>query len=229
MIVNCGRIGGDEDDHGHDHGHDDGHPDDDPGGPDDRHAQKMARQRAAKERMAAERSGDKGLIIVHTGAGKGKSTAAFGMILRALGHGFRVAMVQFSKGTRASGERAALFRFGDQITLATAGEGFSWETADRHRDAAAARAGWTRAEAFLADPSFRLVVLDEINVMLRHNHLPLSEVLAALAARPPGMHVVLTGRNAPPQLVARADLVTEMTLVKHPHRAGIQAQPGIEY
>jgi len=222
MIVNCGGDDGD-DDHRADEGHREG------GSGDDRYAQKMARTRAAKERMDAERTGDKGLIIVHTGAGKGKSTAAFGMVLRALGHGFRVAMVQFSKGTRASGERTALARFGDQVALVTAGEGFSWETADRSRDAAAARAGWARAEAFLADPAFRLVVLDEINVMLRHNHLPLPEVLAALAARPPGMHVVLTGRNAPPQVVARADLVTEMTMVKHPARAGIRAQPGIEY
>ncbi len=218
MIVNCGR----NDDDGADSI---GAGDD----PERTYADRMARHRAARERMAAERTGDKGLIIVNTGAGKGKSTAAFGMVLRALGHGFRVAVVQFSKGTRPSGERAALARFGDQVALVTAGEGFTWETADRGRDAAAARAGWNRAEAFLADPGFSLVVLDEINVVLRHGQLPVAQVLAALAARPPGMHVVLTGRNAPPQVIARADLVTEMTLVKHPFRAGVKAQPGIEY
>ena len=194
-----------------------------------RHAEKKRKQKAARDRMLATKTREKGLLIVHTGKGKGKTTAAMGLALRALGHGQKVGMVQFVKGAWASGERDALARFDDLITIRVMGEGFTWETQDRGRDIAAAGAAWQAALDMLADPSYRLVILDELNIVLRYDYLPLAEVLAGLSAKPPDQHVVVTGRNAPPALIEAADLVTEMTLVKHPFRAGIKAQPGIEF
>ena len=192
------------------------------------HAEKMRKRKEAQDRKLAAKTIEKGLLIVHTGTGKGKSTAAFGMALRAVAHGFRVGVVQFVKGPWTSGEREALKRF-PEIEVHAMGEGFTWETQDRERDVRAARAAWAKAEELLADPDVRMVVLDELNIALRYEHLPLDEVLAALAARPADKHVVVTGRNAPQALIDAADLVTEMTLVKHPFRAGVKAQPGIEF
>ncbi len=194
-----------------------------------RHAEKMAKKKAVRDRMLAEKTIEKGLLIVHTGLGKGKSSAAFGMVVRALGHGLRAGVVQFVKGRWDTGERTVLERFPELVTLSVVGEGFSWESQDLARDRAAARAGWAAAERMLADPGYRLVLLDELNIVLRHDHLPLDEVLAGLATRPPGQHVVVTGRHARPELVEAADLVTEMTMVKHPFRAGVKAQAGIEF
>jgi cob(I)alamin adenosyltransferase len=193
------------------------------------HNEKMARRKAARDRMLATKTEERGLLIVHTGTGKGKSTAAFGMVLRCLGHGMRVGIVQFVKSVWGTGERAALERFGDLVTCRAMGEGFTWDTQDRARDIAAARAAWEVAKAMIADPSYRLVLLDELNIVLRYNYLPLDEVMAAVKAKPRDLHVIVTGRNAKPELIAAADLVTEMTLVKHPFRAGVKAQQGIEF
>lgn len=193
------------------------------------HAAKMARIKDARDRMMAGKSGEKGLVIVHTGKGKGKSSSAFGMVMRCLGHDMRVGIVQFIKGAWTTGEAKFLQRFPDLVTIRTLGEGFSWETQDRARDVAAAERAWAVAADMLRDPGYRMVVLDEINVALRYEQIPLGPVLAALAQRPPLQHVVLTGRNAPEALVEAADLVTEMTLVKHPFRAGIKAQAGVEF
>jgi cob(I)alamin adenosyltransferase len=193
------------------------------------HNEKAARRKAARERMLATKTEERGLLIVHTGKGKGKSTAAFGLVLRCLGHGMRVGIVQFVKGVWTSGERLALERFGDLVTCRAMGEGFTWDTQDRARDIAAARRAWEAARAMMADPSYRLVLLDELNIVLRYDYLPLDEVVAALRAKPRDLHVVVTGRNAKPDLIEAADLVTDMTLVKHPFRAGVKAQPGIEF
>jgi cob(I)alamin adenosyltransferase len=192
------------------------------------HAEKMRKRKEAQDKKLGTKTIEKGLLIVHTGTGKGKSTAAFGMALRALAHGFRVGVVQFVKGPWTSGEREILKRL-PEIEIHAMGEGFTWETQDRERDVRAARAAWAKAAALLADPGTRMVILDELNIALRYDHLPVDEVLAALAARPPDKHVVVTGRNAPQALIDAADLVTEMTLVKHPFRAGVKAQPGIEF
>ena len=194
-----------------------------------RHNEKMARRKAARERMLATKTEERGLLIVHTGKGKGKSTAAFGLVLRCLGHGMPVGIVQFVKGVWTTGERLALERFGDLVTCRAMGEGFTWDTQDRARDIAAARKAWEAAKAMIADPSFRLVVLDELNIVLRYDYLPLDEVLAALNAKRDDLHIVVTGRNARPELLEAADLVTEMTLVKHPFRSGVKAQIGIEF
>ncbi len=191
--------------------------------------EKAAKRKEARARIMATKTIEKGLLIVHTGKGKGKSTAAFGMVLRCLGHGMRVGIVQFVKGRWQTGERAVLERFPDLVTIRAMGEGFTWETQDRARDVAAARAAWAEARRMLADPGYRLVLLDELNIVLRYDHLPVAEVVAALADRRPDLHVVVTGRNAPPELIAIADLVTEMTMVKHPFRQGVKAQPGIEF
>jgi cob(I)alamin adenosyltransferase len=193
------------------------------------HKAKMQRIKAARDRMMAEKTETRGLLLVHTGKGKGKSSAAWGMVMRCLGHGMRVGIVQFIKGAWSTGEAAFLKRFPDLVTIRTMGEGFTWETQDRARDTAAAQRAWSEAQKMLADPAVRLIVLDELNVALRYEYLPLEAVLAAVAARPAGQHVVITGRNAPQGLIDAADLVTEMTLVKHPFRAGIKAQPGIEF
>jgi cob(I)alamin adenosyltransferase len=193
------------------------------------HREKMQRRQAARRRASAARTEERGLLIVHTGAGKGKSTAAFGMVLRCLGHGMRVGVVQFVKGAWATGERDVLARFPDLVTCRAMGEGFTWDTQDRALDIVAARAAWEAALAMIADPSYRLVLLDELNIVLRYDYLPVGEVVAALRAKPGDLHVVVTGRNAPAELIEAADLVTEMTLVKHPFRAGVKAQKGIEF
>jgi cob(I)alamin adenosyltransferase len=193
------------------------------------HREKMRRIKAARDRMMAEKTETRGLLIVHTGKGKGKSSAAWGMVMRCLGHGMRVGIVQFIKGAWSTGEAHFLQRFPELVTIRTMGEGFTWETQDRARDIAAAERAWQAAQQMLSDPSYRLLVLDELNVVLRYGYLPAEPVIAALAVRPREQHVVVTGRNAPQELIDRADLVTEMTLIKHPFRAGVKAQPGIEY
>jgi len=194
-----------------------------------RHAEKMRRRKEAHDRIVEAKTIEKGLLIVHTGTGKGKSTAAFGLALRAMGHGFRVGVVQFVKGAWESGEREALRRFEDLVEIHAMGEGFTWETQDRERDIRAAEAAWAEARRMIADPAYRVVLLDELNIVLRYDYLPLEEVVSALTARAPDKHVIVTGRNARPELVEAADLVTEMTLVKHPFRAGVKAQVGIEF
>jgi cob(I)alamin adenosyltransferase len=196
---------------------------------DSEHKAKMQRIKAARDRMMAEKTESRGLLLVHTGKGKGKSSAAWGMVMRCLGHGMRVGIVQFIKGAWSTGEAVFLQRFPDLVTIRTMGEGFTWETQDRARDIAAAERAWAEARKMLSDPSLRLIVLDELNVVLRYEYLPVDAVIEAVAARPPEQHVVITGRNAPQALIDAADLVTEMTLVKHPFRAGIKAQPGIEF
>jgi len=194
------------------------------------HAEKMKKKKAARDRLVAQSQGEKGLLIVHTGKGKGKSTAAFGMVFRAIGHGFKVGIVQFVKGKWGTGERDVLEKFPDQVTIKAMGEGFTWETQDRQRDLAAARAAWDAAKAMIADPDYRMVLLDELNICLRYDYLPLDEVIETLRDKPADTHVIVTGRNAKDELIAIADLVTEMTLVKHPFREqGIKAQAGIEF
>jgi cob(I)alamin adenosyltransferase len=195
----------------------------------ERHRNKMAKRKAVQDAEIASKTVEKGLLIVHTGTGKGKSTAAFGLALRVLGRGGRVGVVQFIKGAWHTAERDALAKFGAQVAWHTMGEGFTWETQDHARDVAAAQRAWTKARELLDDPSFALVILDELNIALRYDYLDLADVLAVLAARRADLHVVITGRNAKPELVAAADLVTEMTLVKHHFAAGVKAQPGIEF
>ena len=194
-----------------------------------RHRAKMAKRKAVQDAEVAEKKISKGLLIVHTGPGKGKSTAAFGLALRILGRGGKVGVVQFIKGAWHSAERDALSRFGDQVTWHTMGEGFTWETQDLKRHVAAAERAWAKARELMADPAFALVILDELNIALRYEYLDLAAVVAALRERRDGLHVVVTGRNAKPELTAAADLVTEMTLVKHHFAAGVKAQPGIEF
>jgi len=194
-----------------------------------RHKAKMANRKVAQDAEVAGKTLEKGLLIVHTGKGKGKSTAAFGLLLRALGRGFRCGVVQFGKGAWQSGERTAVERFGDQVEWHTLGEGFTWETQDRARDVAAAERAWAAAQKMMADPAIRMIVLDELNISLRYDHLDLAAVVAALQARRRDLHIVVTGRNAKPELIEAADLVTEMTLVKHHFAAGVKAQEGIEF
>jgi cob(I)alamin adenosyltransferase len=195
----------------------------------ERHRAKMANRKTRQDEEVAGKTVEKGLLIVHTGTGKGKSTAAFGLALRMLGRGRRVGVVQFIKGAWHSAERDALERFGDQVAWHTMGEGFTWETQDLARDIAAAERAWSKARELMADPSFALVILDELNIALRYDYLPLDKVVAALKSRRPDLHVVVTGRNAKPELVDAADLVTEMGLVKHHFAAGVKAQEGIEF
>jgi cob(I)alamin adenosyltransferase len=194
-----------------------------------RHRAKMIRRKAFQDAKIAAARNEKGLLLVHTGNGKGKTTAALGVMLRAVGHGFPVGLIQFVKGGRLTGELQALERFDDLVTWRVMGEGFSWETQDRARDLAAAAAAWEEAQAMLAEPRYRLLVLDELTIALRYGWLDTGAVVAALAARRPGLHVIVTGRHAPAALVAAADLVTEMEPVKHPFAAGIKAQAGIEF
>jgi cob(I)alamin adenosyltransferase len=196
---------------------------------DRRHAEKMAKRKAARAKILATKTEQRGLIIVHTGKGKGKTTAAMGLVMRCLGHGLPVGIVQFVKGAWETGEREVLRRFPGLVTIKAMGEGFTWETQDRRRDIAAARAAWAVAKAMLADSRYRLVLLDELNIVLRYDYLPLDEVIATLKAKPRDLHVVVTGRNAKPELIDIADLVTDMTAVKHPFRAGVKAQAGIEF
>jgi cob(I)alamin adenosyltransferase len=196
----------------------------------ERHRAKMANRKARQdEEVAGKTVDEKGLLIVHTGTGKGKSTAAFGLALRMLGRGRRVGVVQFIKGAWHSAERDALEKFGDQVAWYSMGEGFTWETQDLERDMAAAGRAWAKVMELMTDPSFGLIILDEINIALRYDYLDLDTVLAALKARRPNLHVVVTGRNAKPALIKAADLVTEMTLVKHHFAAGVKAQAGIEF
>ncbi|HTR16504.1 MAG TPA: cob(I)yrinic acid a,c-diamide adenosyltransferase [Acetobacteraceae bacterium] len=194
-----------------------------------RHRDKMRHRKAVQDAEVAGKTIEKGLLIVHTGAGKGKSTAAFGLLLRMVGHGRRCGVVQFIKGAWSTGERRVLEGFGPLVSWHSMGEGFTWETQDRDRDIAACRAAWERAVALMAEPDLALLVLDELNIALRYGYLPEEEVLAALAARRPDLHVVVTGRNARPALIEAADLVTEMTAVKHHFAAGVKAQQGIEF
>ena len=195
----------------------------------ERHRAKMANRKARQDEEVASKTIEKGLLIVHTGTGKGKSTAAFGLALRMLGRGHRVGVVQFIKGAWHSAERDALEKFGNQVAWFTMGEGFTWETQDRARDVAAAERAWEKVKELMADPSFSLIILDELNIALRYDYLDLDRVLATLTARRPDLHVVVTGRNAKPELIEVADLVTEMTLVKHHFAAGVKAQEGIEF
>jgi len=196
-----------------------------------RHQAKMEKRKAVQDaEVASKTTAEKGLLIVHTGPGKGKSTAAFGLLLRMIGHGRRTGVVQFIKGAWSTGERGVLERLGgDLVSWHTMGEGFTWETQDRARDVAACRRAWDRAVELMAQPDLALLVLDELNIALRYDYLPLEDVLAALAARPPMLHVVITGRNAKPALLEAADLVTEMTATKHHFAAGVKAQQGIEF
>jgi len=194
-----------------------------------RHAEKMAKRKAVRAKMLATKTEERGLLIVHTGTGKGKSTAAFGLVMRALGHGMKIGIVQFVKGAWETGERKILNHYPDLVTCRAMGEGFTWDTQDRARDIAAARAAWDMAKAMIADPQYQLVLLDELNIVLRYDYLPLDEVIAVLKAKPRDLHIIVTGRNAKPELIEIADLVTEMTLVKHPFRAGVKAQKGIEF
>ena len=196
----------------------------------DRHKAKMANRKAVQDaEVASKHIAQKGLLIVHTGPGKGKSTAAFGLALRAIGRGWRVGVVQFIKGAWETGERIAFARFGAEMEWHTMGEGFTWETQDRARDVAAASAAWRKALDLMADSSIRLLILDELNIALRYDYLPLADIVAALKARRADLTIVVTGRNAKPELIEAADMVTEMALVKHHFAAGVRAQEGIEF
>ncbi|WP_457090169.1 cob(I)yrinic acid a,c-diamide adenosyltransferase [Microvirga sp. P5_D2] len=194
-----------------------------------RHRAKMIKRKEVQDREVASKTTEKGLLIVNTGPGKGKSTAAFGLMLRALGRGFNVGVVQFIKGAWETGEKLALERFSEQIEWHTMGEGFTWETQDRARDVAAAERAWSKAKELMAREDIRLLVLDELNIALRYDYLPLTEVVETLRGRRADLHIVVTGRNAKPELIEAADLVTEMTLVKHHFAAGVKAQEGIEF
>jgi cob(I)alamin adenosyltransferase len=194
-----------------------------------RHAEKMRNKQAAQAKIVAAKTREQGLVIVHTGKGKGKTTAALGMVIRAIGHGMKVGVVQFVKGAMTTGEKVVLDAFPSQVEFKPMGEGFTWNTQDRSRDIAATRAAWDEVKRMIADPAYAMVVADELNIALRYDYLPLDEVLAVLAARDAMKHVVITGRNAPDALIAAADLVTEMTMIKHPFRGGVKAQAGIEF
>ena len=194
-----------------------------------RHHDKMAKKKAARDKIMAGKTIERGLLIVHTGKGKGKSTAAFGMVMRCIGHGMKVGVIQFIKGKWDTGERWVLEKFPELCTIKALGEGFTWETQDRARDIAHTRAAWEEGKKMMADPAIKLVLLDELNIALRYDYLPIEEVVAALQARRPDLHVIVTGRNAKDELIAIADLVTEMEMVKHPFRDGVKAQKGIEF
>ena len=195
----------------------------------ERHRAKMAKRKAVQDAEVADKKIEKGLLIVHTGTGKGKSTAAFGLALRMLGRDKRIGVVQFIKGAWHSAERDALEKFGDQVSWHTMGEGFTWDTQDLKRDVAAAERAWAKANELMADPTIALLILDELNIALRYDYLDLQAVIAKLGSRRDSLHIVVTGRNAKPELVAAADLVTDMSLVKHHFAAGVKAQPGIEF
>ncbi len=196
--------------------------------------EKARKKKAARDKMLATKTIEKGLLIVHTGKGKGKSTAAFGLAARAIGNGMKVGIVQFVKGKWETGERVVLEKFPDQVTIRTMGEGFTWETQDRARDIRAAEAAWETSKEMIEasrgdDPAYDMVILDELNIVLRYDYLPIDEVLSVLSKKPDNLHVVVTGRNAKDLLIEAADLVTDMTMVKHPFRAGVKAQKGIEF
>lgn len=194
-----------------------------------RHAEKMHKKKEARKKILATKTIEKGLIIINTGKGKGKTTAAFGMIFRALGNKMNVAVVQFVKGQWLSGERAALEKFADQVEIYKMGEGFTWETQDRVRDIEAAKNAWKKSKELIFDEKNQIVLLDELNIVLRYNYLPLEEVLETLKNKPEKTHVIITGRNAKEELIEIADLVTNMDLIKHPFRGGVKAQIGIEF
>lgn len=194
------------------------------------HKQKMERRKAVQEQRLAERTLEKGLIIVHTGNGKGKTTAALGMVIRSLGHGYKVAIIQFIKGAWEPAEKAILNQWSGQLQFYAMGEGFTWETQDRQRDKERAEQAWTTAMQFIRDPDYKLVLLDEVNIALKLDYLDVNQVIAGLEEKPADCHVILTGRGAPPALIEKADLVTEMKLIKHPFtEQGVKAQPGIEF
>lgn len=194
-----------------------------------RHADKMKKKKAARDKIIATKTREKGLIMVHTGKGKGKSTAAFGMVFRALGNGMKVGVVQFVKGKWQTGERVILEKLGDQVTMTAMGDGFTWETQDRQRDIDAARAAWERTKEMIMDDEHDMVLCDELNIVLRYDYLPVSEIIEVLQNKPEMKHVIITGRNAKEELMEIADLVTDMTMVKHPFRDGVKAQVGIEF
>ena len=195
-----------------------------------KHREKMAKRKAVQDAEVASKTiTSKGLLIVNTGPGKGKSTAAFGLVLRALGHGHHVGVVQFIKGAWNTGEKRALERFSDLLSWHSMGEGFTWETQDRERDIAAAKRAWDQVLEFMNDPKIKLVLLDELNIALRYEYLPLLEVVDVLSNRRPDLHIIVTGRNAKPEMIEAADLVTEMGMVKHHFSAGVKAQEGIEF
>jgi len=194
-----------------------------------RHADKMKKKKAARDKIIATKTIEKGLTIVHTGKGKGKSTAAFGMVFRALGNDMKVGVVQFVKGKWGTGERVILEKLGDQVTMASMGEGFTWETQDRQRDIEAAKIAWAKAKEMILDDEHDMVLCDELNIVLRYDYLDVEDILAVLRAKPEMKHVIITGRNAKEELIEFADLVTEMEVIKHPFRSGVKAQVGIEY
>ncbi|PCH46110.1 MAG: cob(I)yrinic acid a,c-diamide adenosyltransferase [Hyphomicrobiales bacterium] len=194
-----------------------------------RHADKMKKKKVARDKIIATKTEEKGLVIVHTGKGKGKSTAAFGMVFRALGNGMKVGVVQFVKGKWQTGERVVLDKLGDQVTMTAMGDGFTWETQDRQRDIEAARKAWGRAKELIMDDEHDMVLCDELNIVLRYDYLPLEEILEVLRNKPKMKHVIITGRNAKDDLMELADLVTDMTMIKHPFRSGVKAQVGIEF
>ena len=194
-----------------------------------RHSEKMRKKQAAHDKIMASKTREKGLLIVHTGKGKGKTSAALGMVVRAIGHGMKVGVVQFVKGAMTTGEKLVFDAFPENIEFKPMGEGFTWNTQDRARDVAAARLAWEEVKRMVADTSYHMVVADELNIVLRYDYLPLDEVLATLTARDEMKHVIVTGRNAPDALVEAADLVTDMTMIKHPFRSGVKAQKGIEF
>lgn len=196
---------------------------------DARHAEKMKKKKAARDKILATKTIEKGLLIVHTGKGKGKSTAAMGLAVRAMGNGQKVGIIQFVKGVWETGERAVLENFPDLCVMKAMGDGFTWETQDRQRDLAAARAAWESAKEMMADPGFDMVIMDELNIVLRYDNLPLDEILDTLINRREMLHVVITGRNARDELIEMADMVTEMAQIKHPFRSGVKAQKGIEF
>lgn len=196
---------------------------------DRRHSEKMAKKKAARDKILATKTEERGLLIVHTGKGKGKTTAAIGLAVRCIGHGMKVGLVQFVKGVWQTGERRVLERFPELCIMKAMGEGFTWETQDRQRDIAAARRAWETAQEMILDPSFKMVILDEFNIVLRYGYLAIDDVLPVLQGKPRDLHIVVTGRNANEQLIEAADLVTEMTVIKHPFRSGVKAQPGIEF
>ncbi len=196
---------------------------------DERHAEKMRRKQVAQQRIVATKTREQGLLIVHTGTGKGKTSAALGMVVRAIGHGMKVGVVQFVKGAMTTGEKVVFDAFPGIVEFKPMGDGFTWDTQDRARDIASARAAWDEVVRMIADPYYAMVLADELNIVLRYDYLPLDEVLAVLTGREAMKHVIVTGRNAPDALIAAADLVTDMTMVKHPFRSGVKAQAGIEF
>ncbi|WP_395397849.1 cob(I)yrinic acid a,c-diamide adenosyltransferase [Novosphingobium sp. BL-8A] len=196
---------------------------------DEQHAEKMKKKQAAHDKIMAGKTVEKGLLIVHTGKGKGKTTAALGMVVRAIGHGKKVGVVQFVKGAMTTGEKVVFDAFPDQVEFKPMGEGFTWNTQDRARDIELSREAWEEVKRMVADPAYDMVLADELNIVLRYDYLPLDEVIQVLTGRDEMKHVIVTGRNAPEGLMEAADLVTEMTLVKHPFRSGVKAQAGIEF